>query len=282
MSRSGETHGPAAASPSSGRQRLKGRRCLALLWALGVLCSAPVIAAGSDYGLPPKALQDIGRTPTSSEVHAWDIDVRPDFRGLPTGKGSVNAGADLFEAKCASCHGSFAESNSVFPPIAGGVTPRDIESGHVANLSTPGYPQRTTLMKIDHVSTLWDFIRRAMPYVDTKSLKPDEVYAIVAYLLNLNGIVPDDFVLDQDNIRAVDQRMPNRKGMRYDHGMGRIDGKPDVSSLACMHDCPTAADVRSFLPDSERNTNGNLADQNRLYGPIRGQGKPSPPDSGAQ
>lgn len=249
---------------------------VSLLALSGLGAWTTVDAADKAAGLSVNNIQVVGRVPTTAEITAWDIDVRPDFRGLPKGSGSVSSGADIFEAKCSVCHGSFAESNSVFPPIAGGVTARDIETGHVANLITPGYPQRTTLMKIDHVSTLWDFIRRAMPYMDPKSLKPDEVYAVIAYLLNLNGIVPDDFVLDQDNIRQVDQRMPNRKGMRHDHGMGRIDGIPDVRSVACMHDCIATPEVRSFLPDSERGTNGNLADQNRLYGPFRGQGKPTP------
>ncbi|MDE3010355.1 MAG: cytochrome c [Pseudomonadota bacterium] len=241
---------------------------------LGVCIATPAFAAGNT----PSALA-IGRPPTAAEVAAWNIDVRPDFQGLPKGSGSASNGADIFEAKCAACHGSFAESNSVFPPIAGGVTAKDIETGRVANLATPGYPQRTTLMKIDHVSTLWDFIRRAMPYPNPKSLAPDEVYAIVAYLLSLNGVVAEDFVLDQDNIAEVDKRMPNRNGMRHDHGMGRVDGTPDVKSVACMHDCIATPQVHSALPDSERGTNGNLADQNRLYGPLRGQGKPTPPEA---
>lgn len=253
---------------------------LAVTLAVAGLCAAfTTLAKGAGAASNAAGIGTVGRIPNAAEIAAWDIDVRPDFRGLPKGSGSVNSGADIFEAKCAACHGSFAESNSVFPPIAGGVTAKDIETGHVANLITPGYPQRTTLMKIDHVSTLWDFIHRAMPYTNPKSLKPDEVYAVVAYLLNLSGIVPEDFVLDQDSIREVDQRMPNRKGMRHDHGMGRIDGIPDVKSVACMHDCIATPEVRSFLPESERGTNGNLADQNRLYGPVRGQGQPTPPET---
>ncbi|MBP9523677.1 MAG: cytochrome C, partial [Ottowia sp.] len=100
----------------------------------------------------------IGRTATPKEVAAWDIDVRPDFKGLPPGKGSVAQGQDIWEARCASCHGVFGESNSVFNPLVGGTTKDDIQTGRVATLTRPDYPGRTTLMKVPTVSTLWDYI----------------------------------------------------------------------------------------------------------------------------
>src|SRR5213075_3126325 len=110
-------------------------------------------------------------------IKAWDIDVRPDFKGLPPGSGSVAQGQQVWDAKCASCHGTFGESNEVFTPLV---------TGDVA---------RTTLMKISTLSTLWDYIHRAMPWNAPKSLAVDEVYAVVAYLLNLGDILPGDFVL---------------------------------------------------------------------------------------
>src|SRR5262245_35503861 len=85
----------------------------------------------------------IGRSATASEVAAWDIDVRPDFKGLPAGRGTVAQGQVLWEAKCASCHGVFGESNEVFTPLVGGTTKADIASGSVARLTDAGFPLRT-------------------------------------------------------------------------------------------------------------------------------------------
>ena len=93
-------------------------------------------------------ISGLGRDATPKEVAAWDIDVRPDFKGLPAGSGTVAQGQDIWEGKCASCHGFFGESGEVFSPIIGGVQPKDLETGHVANLTTPGYPGRTTFMKV--------------------------------------------------------------------------------------------------------------------------------------
>ena len=99
----------------------------------------------------------VGRAATPKEVAAWDIDVRPDFKGLPAGSGSVAQGQDIWEAKCASCHGVFGESNQVFSPLVGGTTEQDLRTGRVARLGDPAYPSRTTLMKVATLSTLWDY-----------------------------------------------------------------------------------------------------------------------------
>lgn len=222
----------------------------------------------------------IGRQATPAEVKAWDIDVRPDFRGLPAGSGNVGDGNDLFEAKCASCHGSFGESNEVFTPLIGGTTKDDIKTGRVAGFVTGDIPQRTTFTKVSTISTVWDYIYRAMPWTEPKSLKPDEVYAILAYFLNLADIVPGDFVLSDKNIAEVQKLMPNRKGMTTDHGMwpgpsaakGGIGngGKPDVKNTACMKNCKKEVRIGSVLPDYARTAHGNLEEQNRTFGPVRG------------
>lgn len=217
----------------------------------------------------------IGRPATKAEVAAWDIDVRPDFKGLPKGSGSVNQGQDVWEAKCASCHGIFGESNEVFAPLVGGTTAEDVKTGRVARLNDTAFPGRTTLMKVSTISTLWDYINRAMPWNAPKSLKTDEVYAVTAYLLNLGGIVPGDFTLSDSNIAEVQQRMPNRNGVTTAHALwpGKSLGKaspPDVKATACMHDCAAEPKVASLLPDFARNNNGNLAEQQRLVGPQRG------------
>jgi cytochrome c len=211
----------------------------------------------------------IGRSATTKEIAAWDIDVRPDFKGLPAGSGTVARGMQVWESRCASCHGTFGESNEVFTPIVGGTTRDDVKTGHVAALRSNRQPQRTTMMKLATVSTLWDYIHRAMPWNAPKSLTVDEVYAVTAYILNMAEVLPDDFTLSDRNIGEVQKLMPNRSGMSTAHGLWDVKGKPDVKSVACMKDCaPTA--IHSTLPEASRNAHGNIALQNRSFGPVRG------------
>lgn len=180
---------------------------------------AAVLIGGAAWAQTPP-WHDLGRDATPSEVKAWDIDVRPDFKGLPKGAGSVAMGERVWEAQCASCHGSFGESNEVFTPIVGGTTKADIERGRVKNLE-PGsnFPQKTTMMKVATLSTLWDYINRAMPWTQPKSLSVEEVYGVTAYILNMGSIVPDNFVLSDRNIAEVQQLLPNRNGKTTAHAM---------------------------------------------------------------
>lgn len=217
----------------------------------------------------------IGRHATMAEVAAWDIDVRPDFKGLPKGSGSVQKGQEIWEAKCASCHGTFGESNEIFTPIAGGTTKDDVKTGRVASLADMKQPQRTTLMKVPTVSTLWDYIYRAMPWNAPRSLTPDDTYALVAFILSLGEIVPDDYVLSDKNIAEV--KMPNRNGMTTKHGFWSVNGKPDVNGSSCMKNCVQFVQIGSTLPDFARNAHDNIADQNRMYGPYRGADTTKPP-----
>jgi cytochrome c len=139
----------------------------------------------------------------------------------------------------------------------------------VANLARLDFPQRTTLMKVATVSTLWDYINRAMPWTNPKTLTTEEVYAVTAFILNLGDIVPADFVLSDKNIAEVQKRMPNRNGMTTDHGLWTVKGKPDVRATACMKDCKKEVVVTSFLPGSAVDSHGNLIEQNRPIGPTR-------------
>ena len=247
-------------------------------------CSKSILAlaliGASTAGFAFENFKGVGRGATPAEVKAWDIDVRPDFKGLPKGKGNVERGNELFEEKCASCHGSFGESNEVFTPLAGGTTKDDIKTGNVKGLSSGELPQRTTFTKVATISTVWDYIYRAMPWTAPKSLKPDEVYAILAYLLNLQEIVPADFELSDRNIAEVQKLLPNRNGMTTDHGLwpgasakkGGIGngGIPDVKNVACMKNCKPEVQIGSTLPDYARTAHGELADQNRNFGAVRG------------
>jgi S-disulfanyl-L-cysteine oxidoreductase SoxD len=238
------------------------------------LMLAAILSCAVAAQAQPAPYPGIGRAATAKEVAAWDIDVRPDFKGLPKGSGSVAQGMVVWEGKCASCHGVFGESNEFFNPLVGGTTRDDIATGHVARLNDRSFPSRTTLMKLSTVSTLWDYIRRAMPWTAPKSLGVDEVYGVTAYILNLGGIVPDDFVLSDRNIAEVQGRLPNRDGMTTAHALwpGREFGvrKPDVQAVACMKNCATEARVASFLPEFARNAHGNLAEQNRTVGAQHG------------
>src|SRR6187402_2070239 len=248
-----------------------------------VLCTLGTAFAQAQPAARQAALANVGRSATPAEIKAWDIDVRPDFKGLPKGQGSVRQGEVLWEAQCASCHGSFAESSEVFTPIAGGTTAQDIKNGRVDGLM-PGanQPNRTTLMKVSTVSTLWDYINRAMPWTAPKTLTADEVYAATAYILFLGNVLPEDFTLSDANIREVQERLPNRKGMTTAHAMwpGKELGgtaKPDVQGSSCMTNCRTEAVIKSFLPDYARNAHGNLAEQSRLVGESRGVDTTRPP-----
>lgn len=218
----------------------------------------------------------VGRAATPAEVKVWDIDVRPDFKGLPPGQGSVKRGEQVWEAKCASCHGAFGESNDVFTPLIGHTTAKDVQAGRVASLQLgTNTPSRTMMMKLSQLSTLWDYINRAMPWTAPKSLPPDDVYAVVAYMLNLGNVVPDDFTLSQANMAEVQNRLPNRDGTTTAHAMwpGNEFGgtrKPDAQGSACMRNCRTEPRVASLIPEYARNAHGNLADQTRGIGPTRG------------
>ena len=239
-----------------------------------VLTVALRAVAGLAAAQSPK-YPGVGRAATTKEVAKWDIDVRPDFKGLPAGSGSVAKGQDVWEGKCAHCHGVFGESGEVFSPLIGGTTAEDVKTGRVANLNRADYPGRTTIMKVATVSTLWDYINRAMPWTAPKSLSTEEVYAVTAFLLNLGNVVPDDFVLSDKNIADVQNRMPHSNGMTSKHAMwpgnefGGVN-KPDTDNKLCMKDCTPEPKVASFLPDFARNAHGNLAEQNRLVGQQHG------------
>jgi cytochrome c len=231
--------------------------------AIGLLLTLMSVSAAAD-------IANVGRKASIAEIAAWDIDVRPDFKGLPAGSGSVTQGLKLWETKCAACHGAFGDSPDVFPPLVGGTTRADIERGRAAGLHAVTESAKSTMMKLATLSTLWDYIHRAMPFDAPKSLSVDDVYAATAYLLHLADIVPAGFVLSDQNIAQIQKQLPNRDGMTTSHGMTEIGGKPDIISEACMKDCKTNPTSLVVLPASVNGRNGNLANQNRTYGLVRG------------
>ena len=216
---------------------------LAFLCVSASLCETPS-AAPLHYGF--------GKPATPREIAGWNIDVRPDGTGLPPGRGSVAQGQAIYDDKCASCHGTFGESNS-YLQIAGGV----------GSLKTD-QPIRTTGSKLNYATTLWDYINRAMPFTAPQTLTPDEVYALTAYVLNLNDILPVDAVLDQSSLPKV--VMPNRDGFTTNHGFMTRDGKPDTHNTACMTNCVREVKLSSEMPDYARDQHGNLGEQQRVVG----------------
>ena len=239
---------------------------LASISSRAALCTLTGLAIAS----AASAASNLGRPATPAEIRAWDIDVRPDFKGLPAGSGSVSKGQEVWEAKCESCHGAFGESNEYFTPIIGHTKPGDTQTGRVAAFRSETVPQRTSLMKLSQISTLWDYINRAMPWNAPKSLSTDEVYAVTAYILNLGNVVPADFVLSDKNIAETQQKLPNRNGTTTAHAMWNVNDKPDVQGTNCSTNCAVKTTITSRLPDYARNAHGNLAEQNRIVGAIRG------------
>jgi cytochrome c len=141
----------------------------------------------------------IGREATPEEIAGWDIDVRPDGDGLPPGQGSVKDGEEVYMTRCAACHGEFGEGAGRWPHLAGG-----------RSSLTSDDPNKTVGSYFPSVSVLFDYVRRAMPFGDAQSLTNDELYAVTAYVLYLNDLVEEDFVLTPDTFRTV--RMPNADG----------------------------------------------------------------------
>ncbi|KAJ56689.1 MFS transporter [Actibacterium mucosum KCTC 23349] len=186
----------------------------ALRVATGSNLTAPAPEAEGAYGL--------GRAALVEEIAAWDVDVLPDGRGLPEGKGDVWTGEEVFADRCASCHGDFAEGVDNWPVLAGGFDTLGDED-----------PVKTVGSYWPHLSTAWDYISRSMPFGEAGTLTADETYAIVAYILYSNDLVDEDFELNHENF--ADFNMYNMDGFV-------IDDRPDLEYAAwrsepCMENC---------------------------------------------
>ena len=207
---------------------------LAAVLATTLLLAGP--AAAAKLGLGQLAKPD--------EIAAWDIDVRPDGQGLPKGKGTVRQGEEIFLEKCAACHGDFGEGRDRWPVLAG---------GHDTLKSDR--PDKTIGSFWPYASTIFDYIRRSMPFGDAQSLTPDETYALTAYLLNLNDIIKDqDFELNEKNFTSI--KMPNADTFYLDDR--EKSEKHFWRKEVCMKNCKPAepqitgrASVIDVTPDSK-------------------------------
>jgi cytochrome c len=160
----------------------------------------------------------LGQPIAEADIAPWNIDVRgPDGRGLPPGRGTVADGKKIYDAKCLACHGADAKGGPVYGAMVGGIG--SFTTG--TRVLTPGsmYP---------YAPILFDYIRRSMPMDRPQTLTNDETYALSAYLLNLNGLVPANAVMDAKTLPAV--QMPNRNGFI-------VDDRPDAKAVRCMTDC---------------------------------------------
>ena len=214
---------------------LKFLRSTLIVVGLVALVSAPAVAGKLG----------IGREATPAEIKGWDIDVRPDGQGLPEGKGTVAQGEELFQGKCAVCHGEFAEGVDRWPVIAGGL-----------DTLASDRPVKTIGSYWPYLSTAYDYIFRAMPFGNAQSLSPDEVYALLAYILNMNDLVDEDFELSKSNFLSV--RLPNENNFID-------DPRPDTPTLSqkkpCMENCKATVKITNrarivdVTPEGENSSN---------------------------
>ncbi|QSP93883.1 cytochrome c [Marinobacter salinisoli] len=201
---------------------------------LALICSAAVLMPFSQRAFAESAgYYGVGETPTEEQIAAWDIDIRPDGAGLPEGSGSVDEGMAVYETYCASCHGAFGEGMGRYPKLSGG-------EGTLAE----DRPEKTIGSYWPYASTLWDYIHRAMPFFAPQSLTDDQVYAVTAYVLNLNYIVDGDFVANKDTLPKVE--MPNSGNFVWE------DPRPDIQNERCMSDCK---DEEVSVADSSQGKN---------------------------
>ena len=192
--------------------------------------AAAALSLTLSFGITSIALADqlgLGRVATKDEVAAWDIDIRPDGAGLPPGSGSVMAGEEVYVERCAACHGDFGEAVGRWPVLAGG-----------QDTLAEDDPVKTVGSYWPYLSTVWDYVHRAMPFGDAQSLTDDEVYAITAYILYLNDLVDDDFELTQQNFAEV--VMPNAEGFYPDDRMETAVWK---NRAPCMTDCKPTVEI---------------------------------------
>lgn len=208
--------------------------------ALAALLATSALAVAQTAQKPQKATTkaDVAAAPvklglgtpaTPEEIKGWDIDVRPDGHGFPAGSGTAAKGEEIFQAQCATCHGEFGEGKDRWPTLAGG-------HGSL----THDRPEKTIGSFWPYASTVFDYVKRAMPFGNAQSLSDDELYAVTAYLLQMNDVIKDpNFVLDAKSIVAI--KMPNANGF-YDDDREKAE-KPFWGRKPCMKDCKKEAKV---------------------------------------
>jgi len=197
-----------------GRRERFVRRAAFVLAAL--LAGTEALAQMPTYG--------VGRPPTAEEIKAWDLTIPPDGQGLPPGRGTAVLGKPVFAQRCASCHGENgqdAKYRALVGSRRGPLTSAELNEN--LDWLLGGRPVLTVGRYWPYATTLWSYINRAQPFDEPGSLTPEQVYAVTAYLLFLEGIIGEHDVLDARTLPQV--RMPNRDGFVP-------DPRPDVGRVA--------------------------------------------------
>jgi len=196
----------------------------------GGLAAMPIVeVAAQQAAARSSAKIGLGRPALPEEVKAWDTDVRPDGKGLPAGRGSVKQGDRLYQEKCAACHGEFGQGVGRYPAVAGGIGTLKADR-----------PDKTVGSFWPDASTVFDYIKRAMPFGNAQSLTDDETYALTAYILNLNDVIKDEnFELNEKNFASV--KMPNAAAFYRDDR--ETAEKHFWKKDPCMKDCRAAPKV---------------------------------------
>jgi mono/diheme cytochrome c family protein len=162
---------------------------------LGAACGLALAAAAASAAESP----NLGRAATAEDIAGWDISIGPDGAGLPPGSGTPKQGEALYAAKCLACHAEM-----------GAGKPNDQLVGGQGTLPGDKPAIKTIGSFWPYATTVFDYVRRAMPYTESKSLSNDEIYAVAAYLLNLNSVIADGDTMDAQTLPKV--KMPNRDG----------------------------------------------------------------------
>src|SRR5215470_7873887 len=189
-----------------------------LVVAVVVAAMTTACAVATQSRSPANTEAKFGRPIAEADIAPWDIDIRTsNGKGLPPGRGGVAEGKAVYDAKCLACHGPDAQGGPVYGSMVGGIGSFTTST----RVLTPGsmYP---------YAPILFDYIRRAMPMDKPLTLTTNEIYAVSAYILNLNGLVPADAVMDETSMLKV--QMPNRNGFIP-------DDRPDTHATRCMKDC---------------------------------------------
>lgn len=201
---------------------------------VGVASQAVAVVAASAQQVVAKAStqQTVAKAPASlglgrlalpEEIRAWDTDVRPDGQGLPKGKGTAKLGDEIFQEKCASCHGEFGQGVGRWPVLAGGLGTLKADR-----------PDKTVGSFWPNATTAFDYIKRAMPLGDARSLTDNQIYSLVAYVLSMSDVLKDEnFELNETNLAGI--KMPNADGF-YEDDRDSSE-KHFWKAEPCMKDC---------------------------------------------